>query len=210
MHLIPRTLSATSVAVALTLAVTVGASAQVASLVSPDETPEPETTETVLEFEDREEALLAFAQCMRDNGVDMDDPVIGEGGGGRAFGPGGGGPGGAGGGFDQFSDEFRSAQETCGTILESARPEIDPEAEQERLEEQLLLAQCIRDAGYEEYPDPKIGENGRLERTGGRGFQTLGIDPRSGEFREITGACRDELGLEQFGPGGPGFGRGGN
>ena len=46
----------------------------------------------------------------------------------------------------------------------------------ERLEEQLLLAQCIRDNGFEQYPDPAIGTDGRLERLRGQEFNDLGID----------------------------------
>ena len=68
---------AAPIAVALTLAVTVGASAQVASLTGPDETPDSQTTETLLEFEDQNEAILAYAQCLRDNGIDVDDPQQG-------------------------------------------------------------------------------------------------------------------------------------
>ncbi len=210
MNLIPRSvLTATPVAAVLTLAVAVGASAQVASLAGPDETPVPEaeTSETVLEFEDREEALLAYAQCMRDNGVEMDDPDTGAGGG--RFLRLGGGDGRR--QIDRFGEGFLVAQAACGSILEAARPEVDPAAEQERLEEQLLLAQCIRDAGYPEYPDPTIGEDGRLQRSGGRSMNELGIDPRSEEFRGLMQTCRDEIGLEQppGGPGGFGGGRGG-
>lgn len=196
-----RTLFATAVAVALTLAMTVGASAQVASLVSPDETPDPGTTEAVLEFEDQNEAILAYAQCLRENGIDVDDPQAGSAGARAIF---GGGPGGGPESIDRRSEEFVAANGSCGYILEAARPEVDPEAEQERLEEQLVLAQCIRDNGYETYPDPAIGADGRLERLRGQAAGDLGIDPRSPEFREVIGACRDEIGLED----GPGLGGG--
>ncbi len=206
MHAFPRSgLTATSLAVALALALSVGASAQVATLVSPDETPTPDgsvATEPELEFADREEALLAFAQCMRDNGVDMDDPTVGEGGGaGRLI------RGGAGGGrrFDEFGEEFQIAQEACGAILEAARPDIDPEAEQERLEEELAFAQCFRDNGYPDYPDPIISADGRLQR-GGQAFQDLGIDRRSEEFEATRASCAEQLGIEATGRGPGGLG----
>ena len=202
-------LTAVPVAAALTMAMTIGAAAQVASLVGPDETPAPEqAAETVVEYADRDEALLAYAQCMRDNGIDMDDPDTS---GGR---PGffRGGPGGGEGEIDFFGDDFQAAQAVCGDTLAAARPEVDPEAEQERLEQQLQLAQCIRENGYPEYPDPAIGNDGRLERTRGQGFADIGIDPRSPEFQQVITACRDELGMEEvgFGPGGLGRGPGGN
>ena len=203
-----RALSAMPVALALTLAVSVGASAQVATLVSPDESPDPETAEVVLEFEDVNEAMLAYAQCLRDNGIDVDDPEAGATGGRAIF---GGGPGTDGPTIDRRSEEFIAANESCGEILEASRPEVDPEAEQERLEEQLALAQCIRDQGFEDYPDPAIGSDGRLERVRGQEMTEMGIDRRSPEFQEAIGACREEMGLEDgpgFGPGGGGFGGG--
>ena len=210
MRTIPRpALSAMPVAVALTLALTATATAQVASLVSPDETAVPEEAVDSVLIEDREEAMLAYAQCMRDHGIEMDDPTLAEGGGQRSFRLGGGGQR----QIDRFGEDFRVAQEACVSYIEAARPEIDPEAEQERLEEQLLLAQCIRDSGYPEYPDPVIGTDGRLQRAGGQDLQALGIDRRSEEFRELMAACRDEMGIEGFGPGGaggPGPAGGGN
>lgn len=194
-------LLATPLTLALTLALSVGASAQVASLVDPDESPGPGTAEATLQFEDRDEAILAYAQCMRDNGIKMDDPQAGQG---RARGIFGGGPGGQTDDLDRRSDEFITARASCSYILEASRPEIDPAAEQERLEEQLALARCIRENGYEQYPDPAIGSDGRLERTRRQGFDDLGIDRRSTAFQSVISACRDEVGLE----GGPGLGGG--
>jgi hypothetical protein len=185
-----------------------GASAQVATLSGPDETPEPPDSDAgSLEFADREEAVLAFTQCLRDNGIDIDDPVAGVTGG-RGFLRGG--PDQAG-GVDPFSEEFQIAQATCGEILEAARPEIDPALQQERLEEELLLAHCLRESGFPEYPDPTLDNDGRLQR-GGQQFQDVGIDRRSEAFQTARSGCADDLGVEAFGPGagaGP-TGRGGN
>lgn len=207
MHFSPRTaLSAMPMAIGLTLVMAVGAAAQVATLVSPDETPEPDAVEEVLEFGDRDEAILAYAQCLRDNGIDVDDPQAGTGGARAVL---GGGPGAEGGGIDRRSEEFIAANESCGRFLEAARPEVDPAAEQERLEQQLALAQCIRDHGYEAYPDPAIGSDGRLERVRGQEMEEIGIDQRAAEFQAVLGDCRDEMGIEG-GPGaGPGRGLGG-
>ncbi len=192
-----RTLAAAMATVAaLTLSLAAGAAAQVATLEDPGSSPGPAQAETVLEFTDREEALLVFAQCMRDNGVEMDDPSAS--GGGRLFlrgGPDGGD------GLDRFSEEFLAAQEPCGDILAASRPELDPEAEQELVEQQLALARCLRDSGYPEYPDPVIGDDGRMQRGGGRAAGDLGIDRRSPEFQAAMDACGTEVGLEGFGPG---------
>ena len=202
MNLDARTvLGAMPLAVGLTLVIAVGAAAQVATLVSPDETPEPDAVEEILEFEDQNEAILAYAECLRENGLDVDDPQAGSTGARAVF---GGGPAAQDGGVDRRSEEFVAANESCGYILEASRPEVDPEAEQQRLEEQLALAQCIRDQGFEEYPDPAIGSDGRLERVRGQGMAEMGIDRRSPEFQEAISTCRDEMGLK----GGPGFGGG--
>ncbi len=200
-----RALAVLPLSLALTLSTAVAVSAQVATLTGPDATPSeaPQETQADLEFADREEALLAYAQCMRDNGIDMDDPVGGTPGGRGFF---RGGPGGSDNGFDPFSDDFGAAQQACGDILEAARPEIDPAAEQERLEQQLALAQCYRDNGYPEYPDPVIGTDGRNQR-GGSQFDELGIDPRSEAFQEVRATCAEQLGVEAFGVRG-GFGPG--
>ena len=57
---------------------------------------------------------LAFAQCMRDHGVDMPDPQFGGG-------PGGGGMtiaiGGPDSDIDPGSAEFQAAQEACGSAF---------------------------------------------------------------------------------------------
>ncbi len=202
------TLTALPVSLALILTISSSAFAQVATLVRPDATasPVPSNEGISLEFADREEALLAYAQCMRDNGIEMDDPQTD--GGGRGFLR----PGrGARGGFDALDEEHTVAQEACSPILEAARPEVDPIAEQERLEEQLALAQCLRDNGFPEYPDPVVDADGRLQR-GGRQASADGIDRRAEDFISARMTCADELGVEQFGPdgGAGGFRRGGD
>jgi hypothetical protein len=73
---------------------------------------------------EQQDAMLAFAKCMRDHGIDMPDPVFGQGGGfSIQVGGGDGGPGtNASGGPDPFSPEFQAAQEACGEILADAMP----------------------------------------------------------------------------------------
>ena len=65
---------------------------------------------------EREDGLLAFAQCMRDNGIDMDDPDVSN------SGPGGGGdgsgdPSGHFGELDREDPDFQKALEACGDSL---------------------------------------------------------------------------------------------
>ena len=56
--------------------------------------------------EERQEAMLAFAQCMRDHGIDMPDPQFNEDGGATLQG----GPGGA---IDPDDPDFQAAEEAC-------------------------------------------------------------------------------------------------
>lgn len=62
------------------------------------------------EFED---TVLEYAQCMRDQGVDMPDPEFNDGGGVQFGDPGGAG----GGGLDQNDPAFQEAQEACQDII---------------------------------------------------------------------------------------------
>ena len=71
---------------------------------------EGETTEAAT---DPEEAMLAFTECMRENGVDVPDPEFsedGEGGPRIQMGPGG--------DFDPNDPDFQAAQEKCRSHLE--------------------------------------------------------------------------------------------
>jgi hypothetical protein len=147
-----------------------------------------ETTSTTI---DQEEAMLAFAECMRDNGVDFPDP----------------GPNGE----IQIrvapADEeaWRAAEEVCGDL----RPQMAPMSDEETAEitDQLLAqAACMRDLGWD-MPDPEI----MTPADGGLQFRfpkRLDIDPEDPEFQADTETCREESGLED-GPlmgGGGGFG----
>ena len=93
---------------------------------------------------DSQEALLQYAACMRENGVDMADPTFDADGNptGGGFGP-------------RFrhrpgSDEFQTAQTACGDLLEGVtlggqgRNGIDAEAIQNSLSD---FTACLRDEG---------------------------------------------------------------
>jgi hypothetical protein len=83
---------------------------QVASL---DSVATAAATETSVDAADSQEALLAYAACMRENGIDMADPTFdadGNAQGGLGFGPDS--------GIDPRSDEFQTAQTACGDLIE--------------------------------------------------------------------------------------------
>jgi hypothetical protein len=144
-----------------------------------------DTTTTTM---DPEEAMLAFAECMRDNGVDFPDP-------------------GADGRQEiriDARDEptWRAAEEAC----EDLRPQMEPmsEEEQAQMTDQLLAqAACMRERGWD-MPDPEI----RTPGDGGVQFlfpKPLDIDPDDPEFKADSEACREESGMDDdqlFGGGG--------
>ncbi|MEV7226216.1 hypothetical protein AB0M79_04200 [Polymorphospora sp. NPDC051019] len=84
---------------------------------------------------------LAFARCMRENGVDMPDPEPPKEGAVAAGRP-----------IDSNSPEFTGALEACRSLLPNGgqpRP-LSPEQRQKQLE----FAKCMRENGIEDYPDP--------------------------------------------------------
>lgn len=95
---------------------------------------------------DSSEALLAFAACMRENGVDMADPTFDADGNttGGLFGPDS--------NIDPQSDEFQAAQEACGSILEGVQfgggpgGNFDPDQIQTALND---FTACLRDEGLD-------------------------------------------------------------
>lgn len=123
-----------------------------------------------------QDAMLDYAQCMRDNGVPMEDPE----------------PGGGvmidGGAVDP--EAARAAEEECGHLLEGALPD-DAEMGISAEEKEALLAQaaCMRERGWN-VPDPQFDRGGvkmQLEE---------GIDPSDPSFAADHQACAEEAGLD--------------
>jgi hypothetical protein len=146
------------------------------------------------EFQD---AMLEYAECMRDEGVDFPDPQFGENGSVAIVGPGGedGPP------SEHEVEEFEAADEACQHIMEEVErtmPEPSPEEQQEMQDRALAFAECMRDHGID-MPDPTFGEGGRVEQ---RFEADQGIDPSGEEFQEAQEACAEE------GGGGPRIGAG--
>ncbi len=117
---------------------------------------------------ERQEAMLAFARCMRKNGVDMKDPKPGEGLALRV---------------DKGQEKkTEKAQKACQPILRNAIGE--PSAEERAAMEQSMLefARCMREHGVQ-IADPKPGEGIRV---GGPGTK---IDPEDPTFKKAQKAC---------------------
>ena len=143
---------------------------------------EPATGEAASGSTDRRdrnhEAMLAFAQCMRDHGIDMPDPQPGEVGI-RLQAPQGSSP-----------EEMEAAQEACREHLDDIEPpEISEQQQEEFREAALAHARCMREHGID-MPDPTFGENGRVQMRIG---PESGVDPESPEFQKAQEECRGEL-----------------
>ncbi len=97
---------------------------------------------------DSQEAMLDYAQCMRDNGVEMQDPTF------DADGSITGGGIGQGSGIDPRSSEFQTAQEQCGDLIEGIEfggpggggGAFDRDAIQQAMTD---FTACLRDEGLE-------------------------------------------------------------
>ena len=138
---------------------------------------------------DSRQAALAFAECMRKNGVrNFPDPDEN----GRfAITPQSGG--------EPFDATFRRAQEKCGRLLENVRPPEPSEEERREMQEQTLaLARCLRKHGLD-VPDPKFGDKGQLAIELPRN-----LDPNDPKFAQAQEACREHMPFGERGGGPPG------
>jgi hypothetical protein len=119
------------------------------------------------------EAALDFAECMRENGVDMPDPGR-DGGIILQAGPES--------GNDPATVE--RAQKACQEHLEKARPpELSEEDQREMRERALDFARCMREHGID-VPDPTFGDGGAMRQR-----MPEGISPEDPRFEEAQEAC---------------------
>jgi hypothetical protein len=119
---------------------------------------------------DDAEAGREFARCMRENGVpDFPDP----GPDGQLAQPHG----------DEDDPEFRAAMDECRELAPGS--EHQDTGDPEYVEQQRRFAQCMRENGLPDFPDPDA--NGQIELGHGEGGYG---DPKVDEAME---ACRDEM-----------------
>lgn len=153
-HLMPTTTTTTPRrlgALLLTLPLIVGLSVGLGACSTPDSTgrdgsstpaPEGQQTHTFETFEDYQ---LAFADCMRGKGIDMEDPNNG------------------GQSITQADDAFLEAADACQSEIgepparEDTTGNQGPSSETLR-EEHLEIAACLREHGVD-VPDPAPGED---------------------------------------------------
>ena len=150
---------------------------------------------------DPSEAPLQFAKCMREHGIDMPDPTVGEGGqvavqigGGAGEGP--------------DAKEVDAANKDCQHFLESAGSGFEPPSpeDQKKMQDQALaFSKCMRDHGID-MPDPQFSTDGggafsiavgAVSEAGSPTNDGPLIDFNSKEFKAASEACG--------GPGGGGL-----
>ena len=127
---------------------------------------------------DPQAAALAWAKCMRDNGVDIPDPKPeGEGGGQVLLAPGVGGPMA---GTDE--ETFDAAKGACAEHAEDmGGPGADGFSEEDK-QRMVDFARCMREHGVD-MPDPDFdGSDGEL---------AIEIDPNDRDFDAAQEACKE-------------------
>ena len=198
------TLAIVALVAFLTACTGASAAPSVASLDDPGATGAPGGSPSASPITDPQEAFLAYARCMRENGIDMPDPVVSTDGGGgvsvQVNGSTGSSP-------TESKEEFAEANEACEHLMANAGPS-GPAASMspEDFDKLLEFAQCMREHGID-MPDPQ---------TGGGGFITSTDDSGEGgklpfddsEFEAANEACADLL--PGTVDGGPSIQRGGD
>jgi hypothetical protein len=137
---------------------------------------------------DREQALLDFAQCMRDQGIDMEDPTMDENGTFHMVRPSGGGEG------DPADREaMQAAREACSQYLEGIAQGFDRPDMTEMQDQMLEYAACMRENGVD-MPDPDFSTDSSGGPGARLGFNTGDYDPSDPTFQAANEACQDIFG----------------
>ena len=112
---------------------------------------------------------LAFTQCMRDKGIDMDDPD-----------PDSGRPK-PGEGVDPKGEAYQAAMQDCQHLLPGS--ESNESSDPENLKQYQAFAKCMRENGMPDFPDPQAGGEGMFGN----------VDRTNPNFEKASQACQDHL-----------------
>lgn len=169
-----RCLTATMVALAGGLAACGGVDGDTGADIASLDTSTTSTAEDPAGDAEPGEALLRYTECMREQGVDMPDPVQD---GGDVF-------LGAGTGVD--AEKMEAGNEVCMPSLEEVLGSFDPPTSEELAEteqEMLEFASCMRDEGLD-WPDPQVSAEGTITIDG-----PAGLDLDSDEVQDAADVC---------------------
>jgi len=144
-----------------------------------------------------DDAMLAFARCMREHGIDMPDPDTAGAGGAVTI---GGGPGSDQSKLDTEMQKFTDADKACRDQLGDAAPQKpSPKQQQEMQDQALAFSRCMREHGVD-MPDPNFDGEGHVSM---KIDGASGLDPSDPKFEAAQQACGSAFG-PKGGKGGPG------
>lgn len=145
----------------------------------------------------QEEAVMAFTVCLRDEGLDVDDPIVDDQGNLRPPRPRD---------LESVDREVANAAfESCAVYLEDVTFGFESEDRTEREDELLAFAACARENGYD-MPDPDFSTAREPGQGGGGPFG--GLDREDPAFQTALAACSDVFGAGAPIPGTGGGGQG--
>jgi hypothetical protein len=126
--------------------------------------------------QDPQEAALAYAECMREHGIDMADPVAGR--------------------VDLNiqpgvpDGKVDKAMKACEDLLRSAGSQLTEEQQNVLHDAQLAFAKCMREHGID-MEDPKLDGSGIVTQKDTSGED--GVNPDDPKFQEAQKACEPIL-----------------
>jgi hypothetical protein len=128
--------------------------------------------------------MLKWAQCMRQHGVNVPDPVNGRI---TVQGGGGGGSNTAATGPDPNSSQFQAAQNACKRYQPKGGS-VSGQPTQQQLDQMTRFAQCMRDHGVP-MSDPQVQPGGGVRISVSPPPGGAKPDPNSSQFRQAQQAC---------------------
>lgn len=155
-----------------------------------DQTPSENVDAVVPDSISQEDAVMAFTVCLRDEGLDVEDPTVDDQGNLR--------PPRLRDIEDVDRDAADAAFESCSMHLEDVTFGLDSEDRTEREDELLAFAACARENGYD-MPDPDFSTPRAPGQGGGGPFG--GIDREDPAFQTALAACSDLFGGDRPIPG---------
>jgi hypothetical protein len=128
-----------------------------------------------LSEEERYERMLAFAECMREHGVEMADPEPGEGLRIQVRGD---------------PTEVDAAMEVCQELMPGGGQLGEPDPE--RAERMLAFSRCMRENGFPDFPDPQPDGGLRINPDA-----LGGAEPDDPTFLAAQETCHEQAGLPE-------------